>query len=429
MSELAFAAVADDDTGATDLAGMLAARGLRTVQVIGVPESGAFARWTGEADAVVIAAGTRAASPAEARDRTRAALALLSTRGAARYAIKYCSTFDSTTEGNIGPSIDAAFDQLGESFTVALPALPVNGRTTYMGYHFVHGRLLSDSPMRHHPLTPMTNSDLVSHLQAQTSRRVGLLAHPCLRQGPDAARARLDQLRAEGVAIAILDCLDDADLTVLGTATGHLRLVTGGSAWGILAAPGQDRTAVPPLAPGARPALLVAGSCSEATQSQNGWWEAQGLPIVTIEPRLLLDPGFPREQVVRILDAEFERGRPVLLRTASSRKEVEATQSWAAGQGLSPTEAGLAIARAVAALTGELVRQTQPGALVVAGGETSTAVCRALGMGALRIGDNIEPGVPLCRSLGAVEVPVVLKSGNFGSEDFYGRALAAAGYH
>jgi uncharacterized protein YgbK (DUF1537 family) len=422
MNNLDFAAVADDDTGATDLAGMLAERGLRTIQIIGIPGNGHFHQWTAGADAVVVAAGTRAATPRQAYDGTQAALGLLAASNPRVYAIKYCSTFDSTAEGNIGPSIDAALDHLGEAFTVALPALPVNGRTTYLGYHFVNGRLLSDSPMRHHPLTPMTNPDLVSHLQAQTRRRVGLLAYPHLRGGAEAARARLGQLRDEGVAIAILDCLDEADLPILGEATGQLKLLTGSSAWGRLVprrSPVQVETKPP-----SRPALIVAGSCSVATLGQNEWWRRKQLPLFTLDARDLLRSGGNAE-ISSAIATCIGQGSPALLRTASTRDDIDAVQAWAAEQGKSPAAVGLEIAHALAAFTRSLVELAQPGALVVAGGETSTAICRALGFGALRIGPNIEPGVPLCHSLGRLELPVVLKSGNFGSPGFYGKAIAA----
>ena len=171
--------------------------------------------WTRGYDAAVIGAGTRALAPREAYERTRAAVRLLARRKPRVLEIKYCSTFDSTTEGNIGPSLDAAMDELGEAFTVALPALPVNGRTTYMGHHFVGRQLLSDSSMRNHPLTPMTNPNLVSHLQSQTRRKVGMAAWPVTREA-------LDRLRGEGVEIAVLDCISDDDLAGVCAAIAHL---------------------------------------------------------------------------------------------------------------------------------------------------------------------------------------------------------------
>src|SRR3982751_3825225 len=195
---VSFAAVADDDTGATDLAGMLAERGMRAVLILDQPASKDFELWTRDADAVILGTAARSIPASEAYDRTRRAVRLLQTLSPAVLEIKYCSTFDSTPTGNIGPSIDAAMDETGETFTVALPALPVLGRTTYMGYHFVWRQLLSDSPMRNHPLNPMTNANLATHLQSQTKRRVGALTYPDAGMGPARIYQRLDELRAEG---------------------------------------------------------------------------------------------------------------------------------------------------------------------------------------------------------------------------------------
>src|SRR5215213_2492602 len=198
---LLFGAVADDDTGASDLAGMLAEQGLRTLLVIDLPGQQQFEEWSAGHHAVVMAEGTRNLRPAEARARTRSAIRLLRSGDPRAFQIKYCSTFDSTPEGNIGPTIDAALEELGEEFTVALPALPVNGRTTYQGYHFVHERLLSDSPMREHPLTPMTNANLVEHLSTQTPRRVGLAPYEAVEAGAESLKEYFGRLRAEGVSI------------------------------------------------------------------------------------------------------------------------------------------------------------------------------------------------------------------------------------
>src|SRR5215204_1520048 len=226
MDRLLFAAVADDDTGASDLAGMLAEHGVRTLLVIDLPAAEQFLEWSEGYQAVVMAEGTRNVAPAVAYERTRAAIRILQARRPRLFQIKYCSTFDSTPEGNIGPSIDAALDELAEDFTVAVPALPVNGRTTYQGYHFVHGRLLSDSPMRHHPLTPMTNPNLVDLLGRQTKRRTGLAPYNEVEAGADRLAQCFRSLRDEGVAIAVVDCLNDAHLRTICRAASDLRLIT-----------------------------------------------------------------------------------------------------------------------------------------------------------------------------------------------------------
>src|SRR5436305_14221847 len=227
---ISFAAAADDDTGATDLAGMLADRGMRAVLILDNPSRRDFERWTAEADAVVIGTASRSIAVRDAYEKTHRAVQLLRTTQPAVLEIKYCSTFDSTPHGNIGPSIDAAMDETGESFTVALPALPVNGRTTYMGYHFVGQHLLSDSSMRNHPLTPMTNPNLVTHLQSQTKRRVGLFPFPVVSQGAIRIQEGLKDLRSEGVQIAVLDCTSEKDLESICSALADVPRITGSSA-------------------------------------------------------------------------------------------------------------------------------------------------------------------------------------------------------
>ncbi|MGC8792741.1 MAG: four-carbon acid sugar kinase family protein [Bryobacteraceae bacterium] len=420
---LVFAAVADDDTGATDLAGMLADHGVRTVLVIDVPAPADLERWAAGADAVVVGVSTRSVQPRVAYERTRTAIRLLSGFDPRVYQIKYCSTFDSTPEGNIGQSIDAAMDELGESFTIALPALPVNGRTTYMGYHFVYQQLLSDSPMRDHPLTPMRNPHLVSHLAGQTRRRVGLAHYPVTAE-------RIEQARAQGVEIAILDCISDEDLERICEAIADLRLITGSSAPAIKlptiwrARGWWTRRPASWTTPesGGRGFLVVAGSCSVATRRQNEWLEQSGASVVVVDPVRLAEAAEP--PIGRIVD-ELRAGRTCLVRTASDREDVERVPRWASEGGLSVLEAGARISLELARLVRRVFEAQPPAALVVAGGETAGAVCRALELAALEVRPNIEPGVPLCVSLGWFRLPVVLKSGNFGSPDFYGRALEA----
>jgi uncharacterized protein YgbK (DUF1537 family) len=406
-----FCAAADDDTGATDLAGMLSGEGLRTVLVVdGDPQ-----RWAGGYDAVILGTGSRALLPTDAYVQTREAVQKLRTLGPRVMQIKYCSTFDSTPEGNIGPSLDAALDELGEPFTVALPALPVNGRTTYMGQHFVNGQLLSDSPMRNHPLTPMRNSNLVSHLQSQTSRRVGLASYPV-------TRAKLDALRESGVQIAILDCIDDAGLQNACAAIAHLPLISGSSAPAIKlpAIWRRERWWTPSAPPPAKrnsaggDFLIVAGSCSEATRRQNEWFESEGGQSFVIDPVALLSGA----EVPRLTE-----GRNCLIRTASEPADIARVGEWASENGLSAAEAGLKIAYALALLLSRVVKLRPPAGLIVAGGETSSAICRTLALCALEVGQNIEPGVPLCFPLSGLNSPLVLKSGNFGSAGFYVKAI------
>lgn len=435
MERLIFAAVADDDTGASDLAGMLAEQGLRTLLVIDLPADEQLSEWSRGRDAVVMAEGTRNVAPALAYERTRAAIRLLRARRPHLFQVKYCSTFDSTPGGNIGPSIDAALDELGEDFTVAVPALPVNGRTTYQGYHFVHGQLLSDSPMRRHPLTPMTNPNLVDLLGRQTKRKVGLAPHASVEAGADALRRRLRDLRDEGVRIALVDCLHDGHLQTICRATDGLRLITGSSAFGTwLPRVWRERGLIaetvgacprPPAPAHGAGCLFVAGSCSEATLRQNEWLSGRGAVVHQISPVDLLAGGLDLTALAARVRGELGAGRHCLLTTSAAADAVRRVQEWGAGRGLDAPALGEGLADALADLVRRVLEGGPAGGLIVAGGETSGAVCRRLGLGALEVGKNIEPGVPLCFSVGEFRLPLVLKSGNFGGEDFYGKALRA----
>lgn len=439
---LLFAAVADDDTGASDLAGMLAEQGVRTLLVLDLPSPAQFAEWTRGYESVVMAEGTRNLAPALAYERTRAAIRLLQARRPRLFQLKYCSTFDSTAEGNIGASIDAALDELGEDFTVALPALPVNGRTTYQGYHFVHQQLLSDSSMREHPLTPMTNPNLVELLGQQTKRRVGLAPYQVVRSGAGVLKKHLEELRAGGVHVALVDCLDDEHLDNICRAVADLRLITGSSAFGMkLPAIWRergllDRQTVPLPSPASRVdgegCLLVAGSCSAATLRQNAWAAEQGILVRHIAPPTLLNRELDRAEIVAEIVAEARRelgaGRDYLLTTSGAAAEVREMQEWGAARGLSVPALGEALAYALAELVLEVLEGQMVGGLILAGGETSGAVCRRLELGAMQVGRNIEPGVPLCYSLGRFRLPLVLKSGNFGSQDFYEKAARAVAH-
>lgn len=420
----AFAAVADDDTGATDLAGMLAERGMRALLLLDQPSGEEFDRWTKDADAVVIGTASRSINPAEAYRRTRDAVRLLQSAHPDVLAIKYCSTFDSTETGNIGQSIDAAMDESGAEITVALPALPINRRTTYMGYHFVGSQLLSDSPMRNHPLNPMTNPSLVAHLQRQTKRRVGLVPFPEIQEGPVRVQNRLRALKAEGVGIAVLDCTSDRDLDILSQGIGDLHLVTGSSALGMRLPLSWRDTEPEPLSlcsdSTSKGFLVAAGSYSEATQRQNEWLARNGATAITLDALKLAtgsEIDIPAESL-----AALRQNRACLLQLSRNREEVHRFFS---GQGKTEVEAGERIAAGFARMVRRIVGVAPPKGLVLAGGETASTIARALGVRALHVGTNIEPGVPLCASISGSPVPIVFKSGNFGSDDFYGRAIAA----
>lgn len=434
MANLIFASVADDDTGASDLAGMLASEGVRSLLLLDASILEEGHPLIEQAQAVVLATATRAMPPLEAGRIVRDSLLRATSLQPRIIQIKYCSTFDSTEEGNIGPSLDAAMDALTGNFTIATPALPVNGRTTCWGYHFVHGQLLSESPMRHHPLTPMANPNLVDHLQRQTRRRVALTPYPVVASGPAAILRHWSEQMRDGVQITVTDCLDDGHASAIAEAACELRLISGSSIFGAalpavwrrrgwLGNPDERLWGAGTLAPG-KGLLVVAGSCSPATAAQNAWLEVAGATVFALDARRLLEDSHDglADQAAR----EIAAGRAVLLKIRSSPEEIAETQLWGAEIGWTVSELGLRLAASLASLTRAVLERQIPAALICAGGETSGAICRELGIRAFAVGRNIQPGVPLCFPLHGPRTPVVLKSGNFGSEDFYSIAWKAA---
>ena len=414
--------IADDFTGATDLASMLVRAGMRTVQTIGVPDD---ARLAAGADAVVVALKSRTIPAAEAVSQSLAALAWLRSAGARQIYFKYCSTFDSTPAGNIGPVGDALLDALGADFTIACPAFPENGRTIYKGHLFVGELLLSDSPMKDHPLTPMRDASLVRVLAAQTKRAVGLVEHKTVRRGAAAIRARFDELRAKGTAYAIVDALADEDLMAIGAACADLALVTAGSgvALGLpqnffaagLMQPRSDAAQLP--AAGGKPAVL-AGSCSAATRQQVARMSERH-PAHALDPIADPDPARLAAKALSAIAPALEAGKPFLVYSTAEPSQVAAVQAK-----LGAERAATLIEDALA-LVAERIVASGVRRLVVAGGETSGAVVKALGVKALAIGPQIDPGVPWTTSVGSEpRIALALKSGNFGAPDFFEKALA-----
>lgn len=412
--------IADDFTGATDLANNLVRAGMRTVQTIGVPD----ASLKFDADAVVVALKSRTIAPADAVAQSLAALAWLREAGCRQFYFKYCSTFDSTDRGNIGPVTDALMDALGTDFTIACPAFPAAGRTIFRGHLFVGDLLLSDSGMRDHPLTPMTDANLVRVLQRQSAKKVGLLRYDTLAQGVEASRAAIAKLRADGVGIAIVDATSDADLMTMGEAFAELPLVTAGSGVAI-GLPQNFRRAgllpAEPVAPAlpkiAGPAVVLSGSCSQATLAQVAAWrgsrpayQVDAMRVARGEPVAAEAAAFAREAQAR--------GETALIYASASPDEVRAVQ-----QQLGRDEAGAMIERTLAEVA-RAMRAAGTRRFVVAGGETSGAVVQALDVKALRIGPQIDPGVPWTETVEREPVALTLKSGNFGAVDFFAKSLA-----
>ena len=403
--------IADDFTGATDLANNLVRAGMRVMQTIGVPESTAFSPGA-DVDAVVVALKSRTIVPDEAIALSMAALCWLQTLGAQQIYFKYCSTFDSTVQGNIGHVIDALMKMLGTDFTIATPAFPDNQRTVFKGHLFVGDTLLHESGMQNHPLTPMKDANLMRVLQAQTRQQVGLVDFSVVARGSDAVSGRMAELKAGGVGIAIMDAISNDDLIRLGAALKGMPLVTGGSGVGIglpqnfSIAPSAQASALPE-AKGWQ--AVVSGSCSLATQAQVQAFVAGGLPALLLDPMRMASETDVVEQALAWAAPLLKSG-PVLVYSTAHSAAIKAVQNQ-----LGIEVAGALVERTLAAIAKGLValgvRQ-----LIVAGGETSGACVQALGITQLQIGPQIAPGVPWCHASG---LHIALKSGNFGGSNFF----------
>lgn len=405
-------AIADDLTGATDLALALSRGGLRVVQIVGEPRNGID---LADAEAVVVALKSRTIPAAQAVEQSLAAARALLAAGARQLFFKYCSTFDSTDDGNIGPVIDALLDLTGERRTIACPAFPANGRTVYKGHLFVGNALLSESSMRDHPLTPMRDPNLLRVLQRQTRHKVSLVPREIVTAGGGVLERTFDDLDG----IAIVDAIDEADLVAIGHAARSLKLVTGGSGVA-LGLPANFRPAGSPpapmrlkmAAPPGRQAVL-AGSCSVATRGQIEAAAAAGLPMLKIDPLRIAGGEFAVDDALEF--ALRAQGVPVIY---SSGDPAEVT---AAQERLGRDKAG-EVVEDFLGKTATRLREKGFSRFVVAGGETSGAITAALGVEALEIGPEIDAGVPWTLSRGDNRVALALKSGNFGARDFFTRA-------
>jgi len=412
-------AIADDFTGATDLCSMLVRGGMRTVQLIGVP---AADDPVPDADAVVVALKSRTAPVRQAVEQSLAALHWLQRGGARQFFFKYCSTFDSTDQGNIGPVADALVAELGSGFALACPAFPANARSVYQGYLFVGSVLLNESGMEHHPLTPMTDANLVRVLSRQTDGTVGLVPFATVEKGAGAIRDAMTALKEQGRRYAIVDAVSDAHLLAIGEAASSHALITGGSGValglpanfrraGLLSE--RDSSSLPPVA---GHAAVLAGSCSRATLAQLGF--ARGhVPVLALDPLATPDAA---AMAAAALDWAATRlgDKPVVIAASAPPDQVAAIQARlgrdAAGALIEDT-----MARIAEGLVGLGVRR-----MVVAGGETSGSVVSRLGVRRLRIGAEIDPGVPWTLAEGAGSALLLaLKSGNFGATDFFLKAF------
>ena len=411
---LLIGAVADDSTGASDLANTLAREGMKVVQVIGVPDADTN---TGDADAVVVALKSRTAPVEEAVDQSVAAHAWLQDKGVKQTIFKYCSTFDSTDDGNIGPVADALRAAAGADFALVCPAFPENGRTIYQGHLFVHGDLLENSSMRDHPLTPMRQSNLVSMMDKQSCDRSGLIPLQTVHEGAEAIRSRIAELKSEGCVYGVIDAITVEDLRDIGAAIADHRLVTGGSgiATGLPAnfrekgLLGEHQPAPPPGIQGRR--LVLAGSCSAATRGQIKEAERHW-PTRKIDVDQIAD-GLNVVGDLRDWANKQSPDQPVLIYGSADPEEVAAVQAKYGTE-----RSGEMVERVLGGLAAGL-RDDGFNRIISAGGETSGAVVSALGVKALKICQEIAPGVPWTEMIGSQPIALALKSGNFGSPTFF----------
>ena len=419
--------IADDFTGATDLANNLVRAGMRVVQTIGMPTS----PLPPDCNAVVVALKSRTISPADAVKQSLQALAWLQTQKVQQVYFKYCSTFDSwysgDVRGNIGPVTEALMDALSCPFTIATPAFPDNQRTVFKGHLFVGDVLLSESGMKNHPLTPMKDANLVTVLQAQCQRKVGLIDFKTVALGATAVTARIAELQAQGVQIAVVDALSNDDLHKLGPALKGMALVTAGSGvaialpanWGI-----KPSAASAQLPPGMGLKAIVSGSCSLATQGQVAHflqhhpqqaWQLDPLKWAHNTPVAEL-----AAPVLQWAQKHLPLG-PVLVYSTADAEQVKVVQAQ-----LGQAQAGERMEQVLAHIAQGLVAMGVA-QLVVAGGETSGACVQALQVTQMHIGAQIDPGVPWCHahspSAPASGLHLTLKSGNFGTSDFFSKAF------
>ncbi|MBX5166241.1 MULTISPECIES: 3-oxo-tetronate kinase [unclassified Rhizobium] len=416
--------IADDYTGASDLANTLTKNGLRTVQTVGIPDPSLMLP---DVDAVVVSLKIRSVPASDAVTAATSAERWLRRRGAGHVLYKICSTFDSTDAGNIGPVTEALNDAAGGGVVLVTPAFPETGRTVYLGHLFVGGQPLNESPLKDHPLNPMHDANLVRVLTRQSRGAVGLIDLAAIAAGRGAIKARLDALRNAGVTAAIADAIFERDLETLGEIALETPVSTGASGLGLglaraLVRSGRISSGGAAPADAIRPvggfSAIVAGSCSKATLRQLDVAE-RSMPVLRLDPeRLLAGP----DEIAAVISWAGDRiaAGPVVVAASAAPETVSRLQSVYGREA-----SGHAIETATSIIAAELVARGVR-RLVVAGGETSGAAVDRLAIPAFLIGPEIAPGVPVLRTVGNTQgdMLLALKSGNFGGEDFFAAALA-----
>lgn len=411
--------IADDFTGATDIASFMAQAGWKVIQLNGIPVEAVD--MTG-LDAIVISLKSRSCPASEAVALSRQAALWLNHHGCKRLYFKYCSTFDSTPEGNIGPVTDMLLQLMQSSLAVLCPALPVNGRTVTAGHLFVHGQPLNESGMENHPLTPMTDANLMRVMEKQASGACGLVPLSCVHAGNVAIQAKITELQAEGKRYAVLDAMTEEDLLTLAAALPEGVLLTGGSGLaGALATlqPGNGLNDATELSATAGKALVLAGSCSSMTNQQVQYYRQLAPSRAVDVPRAVEDSSAYLEELVDWCQSQSGALAPMIYAT----RPVEEVKALQARFGVTVT--GSAIENLLASLAVKL-SQSGVNKIIVAGGETSSLLVQRLGVSGFTIGKSIAPGVPWVKDVNR-PLWLALKSGNFGDERFF--ATAQEIYH
>lgn len=407
--------IADDFTGATDIAGFLVANGMRTIQLNGVPQQ----HFEIDADAVVISLKSRSCPVNEAVDASLEALNWLREHHCKQYYFKYCSTFDSTAEGNIGPVTDALLNALGEEFTIICPALPVNGRTVFNGHLFVFEELLSDSGMRNHPVTPMRDSSLLRLMNAQSQGKTGLVNYKVIEAGVDSVINAFEQHKTEGKRYCVVDAFNTAHLDTLGEASKSLKLVTGGSGLAASIAKewrnqssGDQQQVLQSGWPDSAKSVVLSGSCSVRTNEQVAAYK-QIAPSFSLDVKACINDQDYVNEVANWVMNEIATCQyaPMVYATADPEKLNEIQQTFGAK----------VASKSIEQFFSQLAHQLKERGInnfIVAGGETSGVVTQSLGVEGFHIGPQIAPGVPWVKSINS-PLSLALKSGNFGDVDFF----------
>lgn len=407
--------IADDFTGASDIANTLAKGGLATIQFLGIPQEDA----PETCEAGIVSLKSRSIPAEDAVAQSLAALEWLQRQGCRQFIFKVCSTFDSTPEGNIGPVAEALAAALGVKAVPTCPAFPTTGRTVYQGHLFVGDRLLNESGLENHPLNPMTDADIRRWLKRQSKGDVGLIAWPTVAKGPQAIRAALAEADQRGESQVIVDAVSDGDLVTLGRACRDVKLLTGGSGIAIglpanFIEAGLAKGEAGAFQAVSGPEAILAGSCSKATLKQIAT-HAMRHPTFGIDVEAVMAGTLSATDIVDFIIVN--RGQAPLAFSSSPPEKVAALQERYGREAVAHKLDGLF------AQAARLLVESGTKRLVVAGGETSGAVVSALGLDAVAIGPEIDPGVPALATVHGAPLGLALKSGNFGAPDFFAKAL------